>query len=733
MRRILATRLWCNDAWLFLDQPGHGPSLLPSPSAAGAPAAPRTERRPRPPLPSRSVTRYLEGVLVCVALLAPLAAGAVNVRRRALPTFAGAPARLAEAVIGLGALLLTLEVLGVADLLRPVAFVLAGPAVGALGIAWGRRGGADAAADRKGPVALPSLGPVAAALAGLAVCVIAGIWVAEAQRAYAFGITALDSVWYHLPFAARYARDHAITGIAYLDVDGNLVSFYPGGAELLHAAGMVAFARDFLSVGLNFAWLGLGALAAWCIGRPRGAGAASLLGAMVVLALPTLAQGQAGTAANDVMATALLLSAVALVVNADGETAPLALAGLACGLAIGTKLSLLVPGAALCLAAVAAEPRARRLRLTGVLAMGLVAGGGYWYVRNLVSVGNPFPFKALGPLPAPPLPHPSAGTTLAQALAHSGTWGVLAHGAVEGLGRIWPVVLVVGIGSLAATVALGATRRERLIGAAGLLAAAAYLVTPGGAAGPSGDPVQFSLNLRYLAPALALGFVLLPRLPPLAAGRAPRWWTLGALGVVFALTQRHDLLRPPSYANTPLVAVLVLAGVVAAAVATARRRPPAAALAAGALVLVLALILVGRHAETGYAAHRYLARGTLGPRVAALTRTLRHTRIGITGTFAAFTQYWLYGPDGSNHVTYLAHRGPHGRFDTYRTCAGYRTAVDRSHARYVLVTPHIDIWSLAPHRSPEYGWLRAGGARLVLRDGVTAVYAVTRPLTPCRA
>ena len=52
------------------------------------------------------MTRYLEGVLVCVALLAPLAAGAVGARRRALPAWEGAPARLAEAVLGLGVLIL---------------------------------------------------------------------------------------------------------------------------------------------------------------------------------------------------------------------------------------------------------------------------------------------------------------------------------------------------------------------------------------------------------------------------------------------------------------------------------------------------------------------------------------------------------------------------------------------------------------------------------------------------
>jgi hypothetical protein len=675
------------------------------------------------------VTRYLEGVLVCVALLTPLAVGAVRVRGRLLPRFDGAPARLAEAVIGLGALTLTLEALGVAGLLRPVAFVVAGPVIGALGIVWAGRGGR---AEGGRPDAPASLGAAAAALAGLAVCLIAGIWLSQAQRSYAFGITALDSVWYHLPFAARYAQNHAITGIPYLDVDGNLVSFYPGGAELLHAAGMVAFARDFLSLGLNFAWLGLAALAAWCIGRPRGVAAASLLGVMVVLALPTLAQSQGGTAANDAMAIALLLSALALVLNQVGEDhAPLALAGLACGLAVGTKLSLLVPAVGICAAIVAAEPAARRTRLAGVLALGLLVGGGFWYLRNLIAVGNPFPFRALGPLAAPPLPHPSAGTTLAHYLGHPGVWGALGHGAVEGLGRIWPLVLLLAVGGLGATVALAETKRERLIAVAGLVACAAYVVTPGSAAGPAGDPVQFSLNLRYLAPALALGLVLLPRIPALATGTA-RWWPVGALAAAFALTQRHDLLRPLGYANTPLLAALVLAVLLTGVLALARHRPPVPALVMAAGLLVALGVVAGRRAEDHYAARRYVSRGAFGPVISAWARTLRHQRIGIVGTAAAFLQYPLYGPDGTNRVTYLARRGAHGRFDPIRTCSGFRTAVNRARVRYVLITPHGNIWTLARLPSPEYGWTQGGGARLLVREGTTAVYAITRPLVSCR-
>src|SRR5262249_32987182 len=100
----------------------------------------------------------------------------------------------------------------------------------------------------------------------------------------------------------------------------------------------------------------------------------------------------------------------------DDAAAPLVLTGIAIGLAIGTKASLLVPTATIWLAIVIGRlvrlPRGpvgregplrfdlRAAARAGVLsAIPAVAFGGFWYLKNIVVFGNPvWPFR-LGPLP----------------------------------------------------------------------------------------------------------------------------------------------------------------------------------------------------------------------------------------------------------------------------------------------------------------------------------------------
>ena len=49
-------------------------------------------------------------------------------------------------------------------------------------------------------------------------------------------------------------------------------------------------------------------------------------------------------------------------------------------------------------------PRTTRLRTAALWIVPMLAAGGYWYVRNLIAVGNPIPYVgSVGPisLPAP--------------------------------------------------------------------------------------------------------------------------------------------------------------------------------------------------------------------------------------------------------------------------------------------------------------------------------------------
>ena len=74
-----------------------------------------------------------------------------------------------------------------------------------------------------------------------------------------------------MPFAADIAQSHSVTGFHHTEtVFANW--FYPQNSELLHAVGILLTERDTLSLFLNFGWLAIAFLAAWCIGRPYGRG-----------------------------------------------------------------------------------------------------------------------------------------------------------------------------------------------------------------------------------------------------------------------------------------------------------------------------------------------------------------------------------------------------------------------------------------------------------------------------
>src|SRR5262249_11834187 len=153
-------------------------------------------------------------------------------------------------------------------------------------------------------------------------------------------------------------------------------------SELLHAAGIVLFSRDIASPLVNFGWLGVALLAAWCIGRPYGVAPLTLVA--VALAMDTAPMGprQAGTLATDTAPGAPLRAAAASLINAwaasgsppavegGGDDVPegnpreprmrrvapegtvigaaILIAGLAIGLALGNKLT--VGGAGLAMA-----------------------------------------------------------------------------------------------------------------------------------------------------------------------------------------------------------------------------------------------------------------------------------------------------------------------------------------------------------------------------------------------
>lgn len=657
-----------------------------------------------------SVGRYALGVAALAVVCGSLAVLAVALRRRWLGDWAGAPARLAEAVIGLAVLVAILEVLGTLRLFE------LGPVVAACVVV------SVAAVAFIGPQRVPHRRP--GAVVGPAVVIgllgaatVFAEWGALTIQSYNVGIRGFDSLWYHLPWAASFAQTGNVVSLRFTDVE-YLTPFYPATAELLHGLGIVLLGRDTISPGFNLVWLGLVLLAAYCIGRPRGVGWATLLGAAVAMATTMMDYSQAGSAANDVVAVFFLLAAVALLMNGLDARAPLVLAGVAAGLAVGVKLTVLAPVAALTVGVVAIAPRGRRLSVAGLWFGPLLLAGGFWYARNLVVVGNPLPWTSVGILPTPePALQQHTGFAIAHYVFHGGAhlWSrFFEPGLASGLGRWWWAVLAVAVIGPLLCVLSGRLAQNseivrvpcqtRMLGLVALASLAAYLVTPETAAGPAGNPLGFAFNLRYLAPALALSLAVAPLAPALSSPVARATVVVG-LAVLLAGTVAQPRLWPSEHVAGTIVIAAVAAAVSVVLVALRRRSAPIV------LVTAAALIVVG--AAGGYRLQRHYLRGryvyqpgvsSLSP-VWAMFRGIHDARVGVVGTFGGFFAYPLFGLDGSNRVQYVGLRGAHGSFTPIDSCARWRAQVNRDRLTYVVTTPGRDPWHpRVLSASPETHW-----------------------------
>jgi hypothetical protein len=645
-------------------------------------------------------------------------------------------------------------------------------------------------------------------------------WGLTTKDALDRGIFNFDSLWYHMPFAADMVQSHSVTGLHYTEtVFTNW--FYPQNSELLHATGILLTHRDTLSLLLNFAFLALSFLAAWCIGRPYGRGHLTVVAAAIVLECHTLVVREPGAAKNDLVAAALLLAAAAILVNAwrvsrgwrggggsrtarglpAGPPPPrqdpragahsgrdpraaafpvwaVAAAGLATGLAVGTKSTAVAMAAGLTLAVIALAPAGRRRAAAGWWFIPAFLGGGYWYLRNLIVAGNPLPqATSLGPIS---LPHPERlqeGRPDFSIVHYATDTGVWRHyfepGLHQAFGALWPLVLAGAV--LGGLLALFRARDSvlRWMGAVALLGLIAYLFTPLSAAGAEGAPVGFGINIRYAIPPLLLGLTLLPLAPRRLQGRR-EWALLALLLAVLVITNRSDAaLRDPARIFG-LALALVLVAVPAAliwaylrtaanasppgggavggtapedALATGRGGGSPAAtgpagrtrlslLFSGFAALLLLVLAIGYPLQRHYLDDRF-ASGSEVPGLSldsayVWARDKSDTRIGLAGTTAGFLQYGFYGTNLSNHVIYLGEKGPHGAYNAIPTCAAFRTAVNAADLDYLVTTPFLNfIHTGDPISSPEAIWLRGDKAATpIKREGPTTIWRIHGKLDP---
>jgi hypothetical protein len=643
-------------------------------------------------------------------------------------------------VLTVAALVVVAELLGAVGLLTRVALLASCCVIGALCGLVVRRLPAKGESTHGEPVRQRG-GSWAIAGAALATAAVLFQWCTYTTERLAGGMLGFDSLWYHMPFAAEFAASDSTLHLHFAQRDPTQ-TYYPATGELLNAIAISAFDRyDFATLFINLAAAGLALLAAWCIGQPRGVGPASLVGVAIVLITPVMLATQPGEGQNDVIGLAFLLSAVALVVGGAGRLGVLVAVGAAVGVAVSTKLSLLFPGLLVLVAVVVMADSRRRWRAAGLAVGATVISGAFWYARNLVVTGNPLPWVGvhIGPLDLPRLPTPNVDA-LSYSLAHYLTDGHIVRSALVPqlhvvLGDAWPVLL--------ATTALGAllaiASSDKLLRVLGLIvvgAGIAYVVTPGSAAGPEGQPVLFGLNVRYATPALALGLAILPAARVLLPGRRPQFvvaWLVALLAITLAGTgiwPRFSYFPDAGRWWGPVFAI----GLAVALVLVVRsRRFGVRRRAVVTVALVGTALATGWSAARTFEAHRY-ARLTGAVTVglpAVWARHVAHSRIAVSGYILV---YPLYGLRISNDVDYLGRRGPDGAFLPIRTCREWRGALNAGHYRYVVTAPENDPATGRRDTSvPAELWTKTdAGISEVLRERKSgaAVFRVDRPLDP---
>jgi hypothetical protein len=757
-----------------------------------------------------SAGSYILSTVLLAALILPLGFAAVRVRQWLMPDWEGAPAHLVEAILAVALLLWLSELLGLVNLLYAGTLVAAALIVaaavalsprvlsggGGLGASLGfsprpgaavrgrGRGEKQDAAPVRHPLPAP---PAAEAMTLVAVGVVAVVfahWGLTVKDALGRGIFNFDSLWYHLPFAVEMAHSHSVTGSHYTEtVFTNW--FYPQNSELLHAVGILLTGRDTLSLFLNFAWLVLAFLSAWCIGRPYGRGPLTVVAAAVLLECHTLVVREPGAAKNDLMAASLLLAAIAILVNwqpfatrvawrrgypiAEDAAAsehmgnaattgpaspmpPLAIAGLAVGMAVGTKSTAVAMATALTVAIVFLAPAGRRWAATGWWFAAALAGGGYWYLRNLVIVGNPLPqLEHLGPIS---LPHPERlqegrpDFSIVHYATDTGVWhDYFGPGLHQAFGALWPLVVLAAFGGALAALVFARPRVLRWIGGVALFGMLAYLFTPLSAAGAEGAPTGFGINIRYAIPALLAGITLLPlalaRLGRNASSagrdRTRGWIALSLLVVMLVVTDRPDaVLRDPDRPFAWLVALLAVL-IPALLVFLRRRGAPRKAIFAGFGLLALVVVAVAYPIQRSYLRDRFAnpdpETSIPGMHLDSAYRWARGidaARIGLAGTTAGFLGYGFYGTDLSNRVRYLGAKAPHGAFDPIPSCPEFRAAVNAAELDYLVTSPLLNFIDPGkPIPSPEARWLRGEHAVApILRSGPVTVWRVRGRLDP---
>jgi hypothetical protein len=682
---------------------------------------------------------YIGGCLAVIGIVSAVGLGGYWLRRWIVPEFSGALARLADATIAVGLLVLALELLGTLSILTIGWTIVVCIGIGLLAALLGWRN-----APRDGQeISAPQVQTIALVIALAVASFTVAEWTFPSQLSLDQGMFGGDTTWYHMPFAARFAQEHSTVHLHFTDPLRLAAWFYPQSSELIHGAAIVLFKSDWLSPLINLIWLAIALLAAWCVGRPYKVGPATLVAAALVLDSGVMIETQPGEGRNDIMGLAFLIAFVAFLINAHQRRAPdagavqdtperdaplldkgpLVVAGIAAGLAASVKLTFLIPVVAIGLGVIVFSGRGRRLTTAWVLGLTTFLMGGYWYVRAMIKTGgNPIPTIGFGPLhlprpdqmPLDPRPRFAVAHYLSEPTIYRKWFFPQLDNA---LGPLWPLILIIAV---AAAVYIAWRSRNtilRVIAVAALLTAAVYVFTPLTAAGQEGSPTGFFTNTRYLIPGLVLALVLLPIARPLRAPDRRAWQTLLFLTVVYAITVLTTPRWYPGFIVGTVFLTLALVWAPAAlGLGRSRRSVSRAAVCGGAAAIVLLAVVLGRAQEVQYVDHHYTETDHFlqdgGPKQAyAFARGQHDKRIGIAGSGEIFFgQYGFYGANLDNDVQYIGVPGVDGTYRLATSCHQFRRRINAGNYDYLIVSQFTQDSREAPYWYPIYAWLKTDPA-----------------------
>jgi hypothetical protein len=310
-------------------------------------------------------------LLAGAALVVTAALAAAALRMRSTATYL-----LACWIVVCAEVVAASEVLSLRHAIRPLGYVLF--EVGALALAtaaWVRRGRPLPPRPRAWRI-----GPLPTALA---FAVIAGA-VYELFVATASAPNNWDSMHYHL---ARVAAWHAHHTLAYFPTHNGIENAYPQNAELLVLWTIVFLGRDLFAA-LPQLLAGLATAVAVYVSALRiGADRRCALFSGLLFPTLTIVALESMTTQNDLVEASFVAAAVAF---ALGRTrAEVALAGVALGLAAGTKLDFLYVLPALAVIGLLVLPRRRLAEVVVAGVAGFALVGMYAYVQNIAEKGRP--------------------------------------------------------------------------------------------------------------------------------------------------------------------------------------------------------------------------------------------------------------------------------------------------------------------------------------------------------